>query len=69
MYFAIAPNQLCGKYTNYLPQMCGVYFIFSLQEMIVTSRPAPGGNKNLLMQGQGLPTFERLGYRSSPHEA
>jgi hypothetical protein len=24
-------NKVCGKYMNYSPQICGVYFIFSLQ--------------------------------------
>jgi len=33
MYFTIAPNQLYGKCTNYLPQKCGVNFVFSPQEM------------------------------------
>jgi len=28
MYFAIIPNQLCGKYINYLPQICGDYVVF-----------------------------------------
>jgi len=28
MYFIIATNLFCGKYTNYSPQICGVYPIF-----------------------------------------
>jgi hypothetical protein len=33
MYLVIAPDQLCDKYMNYLPQKRGVYFVFSPQEM------------------------------------